>query len=256
MCIKPDHLVFIWLAGKPGSGKGTQVKQLLKDPDFAPFLGKENGEVIYSFSTGDLVRAECEENPEFKKRNQKLSDRGKLIPDRDLLKLWKDHVKEKIETGSMIFISDGAPRNGNQARKIYDYVNSIAGAKLYYLNLYISEAEAIRRIYRRSADWIHMNMNLVMRKRSANETEVTKEELAEIGLRRTDDSAASVLKRLVEFDLVRNEVVPFVKEMKIPHIKMEPNDNDGEKKVYKAYFKPSLLTRISEISSMFESVNA
>jgi len=92
------RLIFL---GPPGSGKGTQAKQLgarLKIPQL---------------STGDLLRAAVRGGSELGKEARKYMDAGKLVPDDVVIQLILDRMQEPDCTAG--FILDGFPRTLTQA---------------------------------------------------------------------------------------------------------------------------------------------
>jgi len=95
------RLIFL---GPPGSGKGTQAKQLasrLKIPQL---------------STGDLLRAAVHSESALGREAQKYMDAGKLVPDDLVIQALLARMQQKdCEQG---FILDGFPRTLNQAEAL------------------------------------------------------------------------------------------------------------------------------------------
>jgi adenylate kinase len=95
------RLIFL---GPPGSGKGTQAKQLgvkLKIPQL---------------STGDLLRAAVRGGSELGKEARKFMDAGKLVPDDVVIQLILDRMRERDSEDG--FILDGFPRTLTQAQAL------------------------------------------------------------------------------------------------------------------------------------------
>jgi adenylate kinase len=95
------RLIFL---GPPGSGKGTQAKQLgsrLKIPQL---------------STGDLLRAAVRGGSELGREARKYMDAGKLVPDDVVIQSILSRMQQKdCEAG---FILDGFPRTLTQAEAL------------------------------------------------------------------------------------------------------------------------------------------
>jgi adenylate kinase len=94
----------IVLLGAPGSGKGTQAKQLAK---------KHN---IPQISTGDLLREAVEAETPLGKQAKPLMDAGQLVPDDIVLGLIKERLQQDDARSGCIL--DGFPRNLVQAEAL------------------------------------------------------------------------------------------------------------------------------------------
>lgn len=90
--------------GPPGSGKGTQAKNLAQKLR------------AFYFGTGDLMREESKKNTEYGKIFQKIWDNGKgeLVPDHIVAEFVADKFKH-VDFGQGI-IFDGFPRTIQQAQ--------------------------------------------------------------------------------------------------------------------------------------------
>jgi adenylate kinase len=87
--------------GPPGSGKGTQAKQICKELS------------ILHLSTGDLLREAVKNGTELGKKAQKYMEAGDLVPDELIIGLIEDKLKAgDLDSG---FILDGFPRTVPQA---------------------------------------------------------------------------------------------------------------------------------------------
>ena len=95
------RLIFL---GPPGSGKGTQAKQLASRMK------------IPQLSTGDLLRAAVHSGSALGREAQKYMDAGKLVPDDLVIQALLARMQQKdCEQG---FILDGFPRTLNQAEAL------------------------------------------------------------------------------------------------------------------------------------------
>ncbi len=94
----------IVMLGAPGAGKGTQAKKLIEE------FG------IPQISTGDILRANIAQGTPLGKEAKGFMDRGELVPDKVVLGLVEDRLKQPdCKKG---FILDGFPRNTAQAQAL------------------------------------------------------------------------------------------------------------------------------------------
>jgi len=94
----------IVLLGAPGSGKGTQAKQLVEKYR------------IPQISTGDLLRAEVSAGTDLGKKAKAAMDAGQLVSDEIVLGMIQNRLtKPDAKSG---FILDGFPRNIPQAQSL------------------------------------------------------------------------------------------------------------------------------------------
>jgi adenylate kinase len=94
--------LIVVLLGPPGAGKGTQATRI-KD-EFR----------LTHIATGDLLREAVRRETSLGKLTQDFMLRGRLVPDRVILAL----IRDKIREGASGFILDGFPRNITQAEKL------------------------------------------------------------------------------------------------------------------------------------------
>ena len=91
----------IVLLGAPGSGKGTQARQLQSDHGWP------------QISTGDLLRSAVAAGTELGLKAKAIMDAGNLVSDEIVLGVVKERLSnDATETG---FVLDGFPRNHAQA---------------------------------------------------------------------------------------------------------------------------------------------
>lgn len=105
----------ILLFGAPGAGKGTQGKVLGTLPGFL------------HCACGDVFRGLTAESP-LGRVFLEYSSRGELVPDEYTIRLWRDAIQARIQTGTYqperdTLVLDGIPRNLNQARMLDDNLN-------------------------------------------------------------------------------------------------------------------------------------
>ncbi|PYK97641.1 MAG: adenylate kinase [Verrucomicrobia bacterium] len=107
----------ILLVGAPGAGKGTQGKILGTIPDF------------YHCACGDVFR-NLTIDSELGRIFVKYSSKGKLVPDRYTIQLWRDNIEAQMQLGRFhpdhdTLVLDGIPRNRHQAEMLNDALNVI-----------------------------------------------------------------------------------------------------------------------------------
>jgi len=96
-----DDIQIIFILGGPGSGKGTQCKQIVDKYGFV------------QISTGDLFR-ECvnDKTNELGIEIKEIMEKGELVPTELVLKMLKD---EMLRLKSNKYLLDGFPRSLEQA---------------------------------------------------------------------------------------------------------------------------------------------
>lgn len=128
----------ILLFGAPGSGKGTQGKVLGTIPNFVHCAC---GDVFRSLTVdSELGRAFLE-----------YSGRGELVPDEYTIRLWRESIENRKQTGQFqpkrdILVLDGLPRSLTQAQMLADTLNVIA---IFYLSI-ADRNKLVARIQRRA----------------------------------------------------------------------------------------------------------
>jgi len=101
----------IVLLGAPGSGKGTQAKQLMVEKN------------IPQISTGDILRAAVAAGTGYGEQAKKIMDAGDLVPDDVMLGIISDRLGEDDAEGG--FILDGFPRTQKQAHDLEDLLDKM-----------------------------------------------------------------------------------------------------------------------------------
>jgi adenylate kinase len=112
----------ILLFGAPGAGKGTQGKVLGTLPGFM------------HCACGDVFRGLTADS-ELGRVFLQYSSRGELVPDEYTVRLWREAIEARIQTGVYrpdrdMLVLDGIPRNLNQARMLED---KLAVKAIFYL---------------------------------------------------------------------------------------------------------------------------
>ncbi|HET9403061.1 MAG TPA: adenylate kinase [Burkholderiales bacterium] len=179
----------IILLGMPGAGKGTQA-QFLMDKFRIPQI-----------STGDMLRAAIKAGTPLGKEAGGYMDKGELVPDRVVIELVKQRVKET--DCAQGFIVDGFPRTIAQAEALrhsgidIDYVVEIA----------VGDDEILRRMSGRrvhpaSGRTYHVTFNPP---RVPGKDDVTGEDLVQ----RADDNEATVKRRIANYHSQTQPLIAF-----------------------------------------------
>jgi adenylate kinase len=122
----------ILFLGPPGSGKGTQSKNLA-----------EKLKNIH-LSSGDLLREAVAQNTPAGSQAKSYMDAGKLVPDPVLIQMFRDKLSQKEAAAG--FILDGFPRNVAQAKSLDQLLVEFGGSLDSVLNLIIEDAYLTERI--------------------------------------------------------------------------------------------------------------
>ena len=122
--------------GAPGSGKGTQAKQMAEKFQ------------LEHVSTGDLFRYEISHKTPLGLKAQEIINRGDLCPDDITLGMLRNHIEKHADSKGFIF--DGVPRTIKQAEMLDDptFFNNLDITKVIYLKVEMEEVQ--RRILKRA----------------------------------------------------------------------------------------------------------
>jgi len=101
----------IVLLGAPGSGKGTQAKKLMDEPN------------VPHISTGDMLRAAVAAGTRFGQQAKAIMEAGDLVSDEIMLGIISERLSEPdTEDG---FILDGFPRTRRQADDLEELLDQL-----------------------------------------------------------------------------------------------------------------------------------
>jgi len=101
----------IVLLGAPGSGKGTQAKQLMADKN------------IPQISTGDMLREAVTAGSRFGQRAKAIMEAGQLVPDDIMLGIISERLSQPDAAEG--FILDGFPRTRQQAADLEELLDEL-----------------------------------------------------------------------------------------------------------------------------------
>lgn len=174
---------FMLILGKPGGGKGTISKKILKD--FPMFT---------HFSTGDLLRQHVLQKTEIGKEAKKHMDSGSLVPDDLMIRLVLDEAEKEAENGNSLLL-DGFPRTMEQAKALAESVNVDLVVDLNVPNDTIIERISERYVHLGSGRVYNLSYNPP---RVPGLDDITGEKLVQ----REDDKPETVRRRLEAYDKV------------------------------------------------------
>jgi len=110
----PTHYPAILMFGGPGSGKGTQGVVLGQMPN------------LVHLATGDIFRG-LDKTSDIGQEFLSYSTQGKLVPDELTVRVFRNHVEERVGRGEIdpeyhTLILDGIPRTVTQVELLEDVV--------------------------------------------------------------------------------------------------------------------------------------
>jgi adenylate kinase len=120
----------IILLGPPGSGKGTQAKELTEKLS------------IPHISTGDIFRAIIKENSDLAERAKSFMNIGKLVPDDLVNEIVVDRLAKPDAANG--FMLDGYPRTIPQADALAAHLN--IHSQITVINIQVADDTVIKRI--------------------------------------------------------------------------------------------------------------
>jgi len=181
---------FLLILGKPGGGKGTISKKILKD-----FPDTEH------ISTGDILRQHVRNETELGKEAKSYMDRGDLVPDKVMINLVLEDSLNVMESGKHILL-DGFPRTIEQAVALDDNIDVEV-----VVDLNIPTETIVERI---SDRWIHPGSGRVYNYSYNPPLHHGKDdETGEDLVQRDDDKPETVRKRLDAYDKVTSPLVQY-----------------------------------------------
>lgn len=126
----------IVLFGPPGSGKGTQAKNLVEKYDWV------------QLSTGDMFRFNIKNETDLGKLAKNYIDQGQLVPDEVTTKMLKAEVEKNKDAKGLIF--DGYPRTTDQAIALDELLQEVLGREVdVCLSLMVEDEILVKRILKR-----------------------------------------------------------------------------------------------------------
>lgn len=130
----------IFLIGRPGCGKGTQLKFLTEKTNFS---------VI---NTGELLRERAKDDDLIGNKISETLSKGGLIPTPVVFSLWMPHILDYYNKGEKGIIFDGNPRKLYEAKMLEELflMLGVSSPKVIYIK--ISEEESYLRLSKRGRE--------------------------------------------------------------------------------------------------------
>jgi adenylate kinase len=129
-------MINLILFGPPGAGKGTQSAQLIDKYS------------LTHISTGDLFRKHLKEGTPLGKLAQDYMSKGNLVPDKVVIDMVDDKIKNSGEIGGIIF--DGFPRTRAQAVALDHLLDAKMAPIKVLVELMVPEDELKKRLAERA----------------------------------------------------------------------------------------------------------
>ncbi len=215
MHMKTDGHKNVILMGPPGSGKGTQAKNL------AEHLG------VYYFGTGDLMRQEAKNGTEYGKIFQQVWDhgQGELVPD-EITEKFVEEKFSQIDFGQGV-VFDGYPRTLHQAIQLERKFTE-AGEDFIVLDIEVADKSLVDRMATRKV--CHECGKIFFHADLQHITDCSK--CGGALFKRQEDEPAVVQKRL---DVYEHQTKPlidfFTKQGKLVTIDGEPPIEEVEREI-------------------------
>ena len=124
----------IVIFGAPGSGKGTQSDNIIKEYN------------LFHISTGDVLRDNIRRGTELGSTAKAYMDKGQLIPDELMISILADVLDANREAASEGVIFDGFPRTIPQAEALEAMLQERGTCISAVVGLEVPEEELIERI--------------------------------------------------------------------------------------------------------------
>ncbi len=124
--------MYVILLGAPGSGKGTQAKQLVEKYG------------IPQISTGDILRKALKDGTELGKEAKKFMDAGELVTDALILGIIEERLKVDDCKNGAIF--DGFPRTIQQADGMESMLKKTGANIAFCVSLEVPDENIITRL--------------------------------------------------------------------------------------------------------------
>jgi adenylate kinase len=220
--MKPSNPKVIAILGRPGSGKGTQAKLLIKKFD------------LEYFGSGDALRKRQKIKDFTGKKLFRVMEKGELVPSFVIAKLWIDALEKfKQKAKAKGFIFDGSPRKIMEAKMFDEALNWYEwGKEAKVILIDISVKESFKRLTKRRIckdckrliPWLGEFKKLKRCDKCGGSL-----------ITRSDDKPKAIKKRLEEF---KKEVIPvlnyYQKQGKLIKINGEQSIENVFKDILKA----------------------
>src|SRR4030042_5831032 len=182
--------------GAPGAGKGTQAKKLTEKYK------------IPQISTGDILRKAVADGTPLGKEAKVIMDKGELVPDKIVLGLVEERVKQ--EDCKKGFILDGFPRNTVQAEALDKMLNDLRMPLDSALSVDVPKDDLMKRLTgRRTCKNCQQMYNIYY---STPKKDGVCDKCGGELFQRDDDKEATIKKRLDVYDAQTAPLIHYYKE--------------------------------------------
>lgn len=181
--------------GAPGSGKGTQAKQLAEKFGFV------------HLSTGDMLRAAIKQQVPVGLKAKSFMDQGNLVPDSVMIELIEETLSSLPQDSNIIL--DGFPRTVPQAQALDSKTRTTVSKAINFLvpeNVLVPRLTG-RRICTNCGESFHLIFIPPAKKDTCNKCSGTL-------IQRSDDSEKVVNRRLEVFKSQNEGLVDYFSEHK------------------------------------------
>jgi adenylate kinase len=184
------------LLGAPGAGKGTQAKKLIEKYR------------IPQISTGDILRKAVADGTPLGKEAKVIMDKGELVPDKIVLGLVEERVKQNdCKNG---YILDGFPRNTAQAEALDKMLNGLRMPLDSALSVDVPKDDLMKRLTgRRTCKNCQQMYNVYY---STPKKDGVCDKCGGELFQRDDDKEATIKKRLDVYDAQTAPLINYYKE--------------------------------------------
>jgi len=203
-----SHAPRIIISGAPGSGKGTQCENIVKDYG------------VVHISTGDLLRDHVKRGTKLGLEAKTAMDTGKLVSDDLVINMVKEKLGE-TEVKQRGFLLDGFPRTAAQA-KAMDKAGITADV---FLSLEVPDSVLVERICGRRTDPVTGKIYHLKFSPPPNDPAVQGRLV-----HRSDDTEQALKSRLVGFHANNSAISDYYKKILV-HINGEQFPNSFKENV-------------------------
>ncbi len=185
----------IVLFGAPGAGKGTQAERL------------QDTFGLSKISTGDMLRAAVAKGSDLGTKAAEYMNKGALVPDDVMIGM----IREVILSGAKEFVLDGFPRTLAQAEALDKMLNEISLPLDAVIEMKVDDDILVERISGRFA-CSDCSTGYHDKYKPTKVDGVCDNCGGKNFIRRADDNAETVAKRLVAYNQQTAPLLPFYKQ--------------------------------------------